>query len=382
MLPPASGSDPRGSLSSKAIRGTELPMTSLGQTLSMLKDATQPRSDDAVASRLSVVPDFGDNPGQLMMKAYAPAGREPKAPLVIVLHGCTQSADEYAVSSGWLDLADTFGFAVVAPEQTRANNPNLCFNWFEIADIGAEGGEAESIAHMIPHALRKWDLDPSRVFIAGFSAGGAMTAVMLATHPDLFAGGAIQAGLPYGIASSVADAFQAMMGRTQADGLGQRVTRSGSPAGRWPTVSVWHGEADGVVRPGAGEAVVEQWRQVHGVVGSGACARTAGGRHFQVWFSDDGRAVVEHHRIEGLGHSVSISTRPGETFGGSSRYTTNMGVASCFEIALSWGIAERLSEEASASAGSEPLLKPHRRSPAPAASTVINEALRSAGLLR
>lgn len=357
-------------------------MTSLGQTLSILKNATRPPSDDAVASRLSVVSDLGDNPGQLMMKVYAPAGREPKAPLVIVLHGCTQSADEYAVSSGWLDLADTFGFAVVAPEQARANNPNLCFNWFEVADIRAKGGEAESIAHMVSYALRKWDLDPSRVFIAGFSAGGAMAGVMLATHPDLFAGGAIQAGLPYGVASSVAEAFQAMTGLTRADGLGQRVTRTGSPAGRWPTVSVWHGEADGVVRPGAGEAVVEQWRQVHGVVGAGASARTAGGRIFQVWFSNDGRAVVEHHRIEGLGHSVSISTRPGETFGGPSRYTTNTGVASCLEIALSWGIAERLSEEAGASAGSEPLLKPHRRSPAPAASTLINEALRSAGLLR
>lgn len=355
-------------------------MTSLGQTLSILKAATRPQSDDTVASQLSVFPGFGDNPGQLMMKAYAPAGREPKAPLVIVLHGCTQSADEYAVSSGWLDLADTFGFVIVAPEQTRANNPNLCFNWFEVEDIGAKGGEAESIALMIPYALRKWDLDPSRVFIAGFSAGGAMTAVMLATQPDLFAGGAIQAGLPYGIASSVADAFQAMMGRAQADGLGQRVTRTGSPAGRWPTVSVWHGEADGVVRPGAGVAVVEQWRQVHGVVGAGACARTAGGRHFQVWFSDDGRAVVEHHRIEGLGHSVAISGRPGETFGRPSRYTTDTGVASCFEIALSWGIAERRSEEAGASSGSEPLS--HRSSLASAASTVINEALRSAGLLR
>jgi poly(hydroxyalkanoate) depolymerase family esterase len=357
-------------------------MTSLGQTLSILKNATRPRSDDAVTSRLSVIPDFGDNPGQLIMKGHAPAGRAPKAPLVIVLHGCTQSADEYAVSSGWLDLADAFGFAVVAPEQTRANNPNLCFNWFEVADIRAEGGEAESIAHMIPHAIRKWDLDPSRVFIAGFSAGGAMTAVMLATHPDLFAGGAIQAGLPYGVASSVADAFQAMMGRTQADGLGRRVTRTGSPTGRWPTVSVWHGEADGVVRPGAGEAVVEQWRQVHGVVGAGASARTAGGRLFQVWFSDDGRAVVEHHRIEGLGHSVSISSRSGATFGGPSRYTTDTGVASCFEVALSWGIAERLPEEASVSAGSEPLLKPHRRPPTPAVATVINDALRSAGLLR
>lgn len=353
-------------------------MTSLGQTLSILKNATRPRSDDAVASRLSVVSDFGDNPGQLIMKAHAPAGRAPKAPLVVVLHGCTQSADEYAASSGWLDLADTFGFAVVAPEQARANNPNLCFNWFEIADIGAKGGEAESMAHMVSYAIREWDLDPSRVFIAGFSAGGAMAGVMLATHPDLFAGGAIQAGLPYGVASSPAEAFQAMTGLTRADGLGRRVTRTGSPAGRWPTVSVWHGDADVVVKPGAGEAVVEQWRQVHGMIGTGASARTAGGRLFQVWFSDDGRAVVEHHRIEGLGHSVSIS----ETFGGPSRYTTNTGIASCLEIALSWGIAERLSEESGASAGSEPLPKPPGRPRTPAVATVINDALRSAGLLR
>jgi poly(3-hydroxybutyrate) depolymerase len=141
---------------------------------------------------------FGPNPGQLTMLSYRPAQLVPGAPLVIVLHGCTQTAEAYAANAGWLQLAERFGFVVIAPQQAPANNPNRCFNWFARGDVARGGGEAASIAAMVAHAVAEHELDPERVFITGLSAGGAMTAAMLASYPELFAGGRSSPAYPTG----------------------------------------------------------------------------------------------------------------------------------------------------------------------------------------
>ena len=154
--------------------------------------------------------DFGANPGQLRMLSYTPAGLEPNAALVVVLHGCGQAAEDYASGAGWLTLADRGRFAVLAPSQTAANNPNRCFNWFSAHDIHRDGGEAASIAAMVTRMVGDLHLDASRVFITGFSVGGAMTMAMLASYPDLFAGAAVIAGLPYGVARDMTQAMSAM----------------------------------------------------------------------------------------------------------------------------------------------------------------------------
>ncbi|MCL6569654.1 MAG: PHB depolymerase family esterase, partial [Meiothermus silvanus] len=114
-----------------------------------------------------------------------------------------------------INRADRFGLAVIAPQQTSSNNPNRCFNWFSPGDVGRGGGEAASIAAMVSHAIQAHDLDNDRVFVTGLSAGGAMAAAMLAAYPDLFAGGAVIAGLPYGVARNVQDALRVM---SRADG--------------------------------------------------------------------------------------------------------------------------------------------------------------------
>jgi poly(hydroxyalkanoate) depolymerase family esterase len=116
--------------------------------------------------------------------------------LVVALHGCTQTAADYDHGSGWTRLADRYGFAVLFPEQQRANNPNNCFNWFLPSDTRRSHGEAFSIRQMIERVITDHGVDRRRVFVVGLSAGGAMTSAMLATYPDLFAGGAIIAGLP------------------------------------------------------------------------------------------------------------------------------------------------------------------------------------------
>ena len=167
--------------------------------------ATVPRP-----ARLRELNGFGENPGSLRMFVYAPEHLPPNAPLVIALHGCTQTAAEYDAGTGWSSLADTLGFAVVFPQQQPANNPKNCFSWFLPGDIARGQGEALSIREMVDHAVATFAADDRKVFVTGLSAGGAMASVMLATYPEVFAGGAIIAGLPYGCASNVQQAFEAM----------------------------------------------------------------------------------------------------------------------------------------------------------------------------
>src|SRR5258708_122024 len=183
---------------------------------------------------------FAPNPGNLRMFQYLPEGIRPGAPLVVVLHGCGQTAGGYDLGAGWSLLADQLGFAVLAAEQKAVNNPNTCFNWFNPEDIAHGEGEAASIAAMIQSLVQTHSLDVTRVFITGLSAGGAMTAVMLATYPELFAGGAIIAGLPFGAAANVRDALESMRSaplRTPRQ-WGDAVRAASAHLGPWPQISI------------------------------------------------------------------------------------------------------------------------------------------------
>ena len=148
-------------------------------------------------SPLVEINEFGTNPGALKMFAYVPEHDcRARSALVVVLHGCGQTAAGYDLGTGWSALAKRYGFALLMPEQQGGNNPNTCFNWFNPGDIARGGGEAASIRQMVARMVTEHKIDPRRVFITGLSAGGAMTSVMLATYPEVFAGGAIIAGLP------------------------------------------------------------------------------------------------------------------------------------------------------------------------------------------
>ncbi len=137
-------------------------MPGLGETTAMLARLRRASSvAPAGQGRLTRTRNFGPNPGQLTMLSYHPERLAPRSPLVVVLHGCTQSAEAYAVNAGWLALADRFGFMVLAAEQSPANNPNRCFNWFSPGDVRRGEGEAASIAAMVAHAIQAHDLDGS-----------------------------------------------------------------------------------------------------------------------------------------------------------------------------------------------------------------------------
>ncbi|PAX09154.1 hypothetical protein CKY28_05630 [Sphingomonas lenta] len=317
-------------------------MRSLSQNISRLAAARagNPGSPGFI-DRLADLPSFGSNPGALRARVHVPADLPPGAPLVVVLHGCTQTAAGYDHGSGWSTLADRHGCALLFPEQVRANNPNLCFNWFVPGDIGRKGGEAESIASMVKAMLDEHDLDRGRVFITGLSAGGAMTAVMLAIYPELFAGGAIIGGLPYGCASDIPEALRQMRERRSADGpsLAAAVRRAASGhEGPWPTLSLWHGTADTTVDVSNMDRLGRQWRHLHGIEDAAPVVTRGPGSEHRTWRAPDGGHLVEEWRIIGMGHGVPLDPTGSDRLGVAGPYMLDVGISSTAHIARSWGL--------------------------------------------
>lgn len=369
-------------------------MAGLGDTLAEL--AARARDSAATGARigspkvsLRSVPHFGANPGALRMWLYRPDGLPPGAPLVVVLHGCGQTAAGYGTGAGWLELADRHGFAVICPEQVRINNANLCFNWFEDADTGRGQGEAASIAQMIRHTVADIELDPRRVFVTGLSAGGAMAAVMLATYPELFAAGAIIAGLPYGAASGMSQALRAMRRVPELSGKvwGNKVRAAAPPPKRWPSIAIWHGDADTTVDPAAAQALALQWCDVHEAWQSFENP-PASARHKKVsWLRADGSIRVELHRVSGLGHGTPIAANGDDGCGSPAPWILEAGLSSSREISRSWGLLgaqrPRSSGNASRSKNNSCEELPEKPSPPLAnAGETIARALRKAGLMR
>jgi feruloyl esterase len=225
------------------------------------------------------------------------------------LHGCGQSAAAFARDSGWLSLADTSGIPLVLPEQSGENNRGRCFNWFQPVHTSRGQGEVLSIRQMAAAAIHRFDADPARVFVAGLSAGGAMAAALLAAYPDVFAAGAIVAGLPVGAASSASQALARMAeagpARSRED-WAQQVRRAaplGHP-GPWPRVSIWHGSADDVVDPTNARLLAEQWSAVHGLATSTVANETNGARR-ESWGSPQ-QSAVELWTLPDLPHGWPI----------------------------------------------------------------------------
>ncbi|MGA7432794.1 MAG: PHB depolymerase family esterase [Xanthobacteraceae bacterium] len=292
---------------------------------------------------LKPIPDFGSNPGNLRMLVYTPENLPAGAPVVVALHGCSQNANEYDHGAGWSSLADRLGFLVVYPEQQLANNPKNCFSWFLPGDTARGDGEALSIHQMVEHAIGQFGADREKVFVTGLSAGGAMAVVMLATYPETFAGGATIAGLPYQSAKNVNEAFEAMFTDRHPSPrtLGDRVRAASKHHGPWPKISIWHGNADPIVKPSNAEQIAQQWTDVHSLSGTPSYEELIGAHTHKVWNDPDGDRLIEAFSVHGMAHGVPLDlNRDEESCGAVGPFFLDAGISSTHHIANFWGLAD------------------------------------------
>ncbi|MFD6415909.1 PHB depolymerase family esterase [Streptomyces sp. NPDC060194] len=268
------------------------------------------------AVTLQRVTSFGANPGALNMYVYRPAGLPASPPVVLALHGCTQSAQIYADNSGLAKFADRHGFLLVFPETTTANNGNKCFNFFQPSDNRRGQGEAASIRQMVSHASSAYGADPQRAFVTGLSAGGAMTSVMLATYPEVFRAGAVVAGIPYACAGDVGAAFTCMNpGVDRTPAAWAQSVRDAHPGhtGPSPRVAVWHGDDDPTVVPRNATELRDQWTAVHGLGQSPdrTSTLTPGNTRREQYLAADGSVAVEVNRVPSIGHGTPVAPGSG-----------------------------------------------------------------------
>jgi poly(hydroxyalkanoate) depolymerase family esterase len=305
---------------------------------------------------------FGSNPGDLRMFSFVPDQRQKAPALVVVLHGCGQTAAGYDLGAGWSTLAKRYGFALLMPQQQPCNNVNGCFNWFNPEDTARERGEASSIRQMIAHLVGDIGIDPHRIFVTGLSAGGAMTSVMLATYPEVFAGGAVIAGLPFGVATNVREALSGMFQSPSrpAGELGDLVRNASNHKGPWPKLSVWHGSADRTVNPANANEIVKQWLDVHDLPSAPMSEATVDGYPRQVWWDEEGETIIESYTITDMAHGTPLGTADNdERYGAQGAFLIEAGISSSYHIANFFGLTEwvRPPKAAAASKASKEIAK-------------------------
>jgi poly(hydroxyalkanoate) depolymerase family esterase len=294
-------------------------------------------------SPLVEVTGFGANPGDLRMFSYVPGDLRQRPPLVVVFHGCGQTAADYDLGAGWSSLAKRYGFALLMPQQQPSNNAQGCFNWFNPEDTARERGEACSIRQMIARMVGDRGIDENKIFVTGLSAGGAMTSVMLATYPETFAGGAVIAGLPFGVATNVREALSGMFQSPPhpAGELGDLVRNASNHKGPWPKLSVWHGSADRTVNPGNADEIVKQWLDVHHLPAAPMSETTVDGYPRQIWWNADGETIVESYTITDMAHGTPLGIGDNdEHYGAQGAFLIEAGISSSYHIANFFGLTD------------------------------------------
>ncbi|HEY3870894.1 MAG TPA: PHB depolymerase family esterase [Actinocrinis sp.] len=323
----------------------------------------------ANTSTLNQVTSFGSNPGALQMYDYVPTTTTAaSAPLVVALHGCTQQASDYYNDSGWPKYADQWGFDLVFPQQTSSNNAEECFDFFTPSDDSRGDGEAASIIQMVQYMEAHYSINPSRVYVTGLSAGGGMTADLLADYPDVFASGSIDSGLPAQCATSETGAFTCMDGSV-SNSVAQwaALAKNSDPgySGSWPTVQIWQGTADYTVSTANSTELMDQWTGVWGISQTASStASLTGGTSESIYDNAAGSPVVETFAISGMGHGLAVN--PGsatDQCGATGAYFLSY-ICSTYYAATFWGLQNGSTASATASASASPSTSPtHSASP-------------------
>ncbi|GAB3253297.1 CE1 family esterase [Chitinimonas naiadis] len=262
---------------------------------------------------------FSGTAGSRNYKLYIPSGPlDQPLPLIVMLHGCTQNPDDFAVGTQMNALADAQRCYVLYPAQTSQANSSACWNWFKDSDQQRGQGEPAILAGMTQDMLARYAIDSARVYVAGLSAGGAMAMIMGATYPDIYAAVGVHSGLPYAAAKDLPSALAAMQGLAAMAGL-----QKTEPArvNTLPTI-VFHGDRDTTVHPANGDRVVAQARPASADIGGAAQpsrpdhirrGQVPAGHRYTVSSYHDARqqAVMEHWLVHGAGHAWSGGNRRG-----------------------------------------------------------------------
>ncbi|MDT7535241.1 PHB depolymerase family esterase [Sphingobium sp. SA2] len=252
---------------------------------------------------------FESKYGAIRYKLYTPTGSaRRRMPIVVMLHGCSQSAGDFATGTGMNQLADERGVIMLCPEQSRSANMARCWNWHRPGDQLRGKGEPALIAGLTRHAIALARADPTRVYIAGISAGGVAAAIIGQAYPELFVAVGIHSALTRGDVSTVSGALAAMRGRSTSE----------APTGRTPRprpTIVFHGDADTVVHPSNADGFLSLLeRSTHGpLVSQREQGTSEGGRAFTRTEHRDakGDVMLENWTIHGSNHAWSGGARAG-----------------------------------------------------------------------
>ncbi len=265
------------------------------------------------------------NYGGKNYKLYVPSSYDgtEEIPLMVMLHGCSQDANQFIASTKMNTLSDQEGFLVLYPEQNSAANPSKCWNWFEPAHQKRESGELSVIAGMVQKIKTDYTVKEEQVYVSGFSAGGAMSVLLGATYPDVFAGVAVAAGLEYKAATSMMGGVLAMTNGGPDPVLqgreAQKAFALASHEEQLPVI-VFHGTSDYTVRPINGEQVTKQWTVTNSLVASGTVdgwmdaqpdwienLQVPNGKGYTIYdyHNNDGDTWVRKVIVDGMGHAWS-----------------------------------------------------------------------------
>ncbi len=242
---------------------------------------------------------FANEAGSRAYKLYIPSGYTGQPlPLVVMLHGCTQSPDDFAAGTRMNELAEEQTFLVAYPAQAQSANVSKCWNWFNAGDQQRDRGEPSLIAGITRQIMRDFSVETGRVYVAGLSAGGAAAAIMGSAYPDLYAAVGVHSGLACGAARDMPSAFAAMRqgGAPQNSGAKQPV----------PTI-VFHGDRDTTVNPVNGDQVVDQSKAGSDLRSTVSRGQAPGGMSYTrtVAYDDSGHPMLEHWVLHGAGHAWS-----------------------------------------------------------------------------
>ena len=274
-------------------------------SLNALKNVRPRKSVDVPDGAQFLSRSFACAAGSRNYKLYIPRRLPERGrALLVMLHGGTQDADDFAAGTRMNGLAEEHGFVVAYPSQSKAGNTALCWNWFAPEHQKRGAGEPSILAGITSEVVAGHDVDPQRVFVAGLSAGGAIAAVMAATYPELYAAIGVHSGLPYRSATDLASAFAAMRGTAAPRGRRSRKPRGTDDSPRMRTI-IFHGDADGIVHSSNAAGIVGASKP--GETIEREETRSSGGQTYTrtVIRDQSGLAVVEDWLLHGSGHAWS-----------------------------------------------------------------------------